>query len=114
MRQHGSVLTWEICQVVNSTIIWADEGAKETAQTALHGRVGFVGPCPVNSVTAIVTLNAEKLVHAGVASSPVVDSERTCGQPLLHSIETMLADIGGCCSEQRATHGLMNSVVPHL
>ena len=76
MRQPGSVLQGELWQIVYTSSTGQDEGAKETAQTVSRERRGFLSPCPMHSVTAVVTLNVEHLVEAGAASFPEVDSDR--------------------------------------
>ena len=75
MSQPGSVLQGELRQIVYTKNSGQDEGAKEPAQFVNWVRQGFVGPCAMDSVKAGCTLNAEKLVEAGAASFPVVDSD---------------------------------------
>ena len=114
VRQHGSVLQGKLWRIVYTRSSGQDEGAKELAQTVNWVRRGFVGPCAMDSVKAGCTLNAEKLVVAGAASFPEVDTDRLWNQTLVHSLEAILADILWCRTEQRATHGLMNSVLKHF
>ena len=96
MCQHGSVLAREMCQVVSIAILWrAHEGGKEAAQIALRDRRIMICPSAVSTVRAVVALNGKEFVHVTVASMPVVQGERSFGQPLFHSVEQMLADSCG-------------------
>ena len=94
MRQHGSVLWRQMCQVVNIAILWwAHEWAEEAAQLAWRGRRRTLRPFAMSTEGAVVALNGKEFVHFAGASMPVVQGERSFSQPLFHSLEEVLADI---------------------